>query len=115
MTQADQYRRDPQAFCRLGGSLMQNDKRFTASLSPDFDVFPAELPGKSRSERLGHGFLCRKTNRKMRGRIFHPTAILGLCRLVDFLNEPVSVASNGIRNSAVFHHVDPNTKDHAQF
>src|SRR6516162_4452703 len=94
---------------------MQNNKRFTAGLPPDFDVFPAELAGKAGSERLGHSFLCRKTNRKMRGRIFHPTAILGLCRLVDLLDKPVSVPSNSIRNPAVFHHVDPNTKDHPQF
>src|SRR6516165_3400004 len=112
MTQADEHRRDPQTFSQFCGSVVQYDKRFACILSPDFDVFPFELPGKAGSERLGNRFLCGKANSEMRRRILHFAAILSLAGLVDFFDESVSVAPDGIRNSRVFHHVDPDTKDH---
>src|SRR5271165_26561 len=114
MTQTDENRADAQTFCQFCCPAVQDDKRLAAGLPPYFNISPTKLTDKPCPERLRHRFLGGKSRRKMRRGILHRLAVFHLSQLVDLLDEVIAVASDGVRNSCVFHHINPDPKNHPQ-
>src|SRR5260370_914181 len=114
MTQTDENRTDAQTFSQFCCPTVQDDKRLAAGFSPHFNVSPTELTDKPCPKRLRHRFLGGKSSRKMRRGIPHRLAVFHLSQLVDLLDEFIAMASDGVRNSCVFHHVYPDPKNHPQ-
>src|SRR4051812_47201524 len=92
---------------------MHDDVGFTAFLSTDFHIMPAELGADARAERFRYGFLRCESRRQKRPRFFVRQTIADLTRQQNAIHESLTKFFIGSFDAGNFDQINSDSENHS--